>query len=264
MKKTEFDKLGDKHKRFEEVASHVLMPDTPWIVRMDGVAFHTFTKGISKPFDPDMTHCMQKTAMDMTEAYKPALTYVQSDEITMCFVPTSEVIYGGKISKLCSTFAAKASVIFNDAVRRHISHKCGMMPIFDARVFNVPSLDDMAENLLWRQEDAVRNSVSMACHANFSDKELLHKTSGERREMLKSIGIDWNDYPTHSKMGTFYRKEKIENIITKESYDLMIERKIPVDKIPKVGTIIVRSRVVELNLGRLGGYENLSQTLFNC
>lgn len=43
--------LAKRMKKYEAVSKNVLMRRTPVIIRVDGRAFHTFTKGFQKPFD---------------------------------------------------------------------------------------------------------------------------------------------------------------------------------------------------------------------
>ena len=47
----EKDSLGDRMKRYEGVSRTYLVRRMPVIIRIDGKAFHTFTKGFQKPFD---------------------------------------------------------------------------------------------------------------------------------------------------------------------------------------------------------------------
>jgi tRNA(His) 5'-end guanylyltransferase len=80
-----------------------------------------------------------------------------------------------------------------------ISQKGAM---FDARVFNIPK-EEVCNNILWRQQDAIRNSIQMVGHANFSDKQMHGKNTSQIKEMLLSEkGIDWNDLPTKFQRGS--------------------------------------------------------------
>lgn len=55
------DSLGDRMKGYESVSRNFLTRRVPAIIRLDGKAFHTFTKGMEKPFDPVLTQAMQET-----------------------------------------------------------------------------------------------------------------------------------------------------------------------------------------------------------
>ena len=49
------DSLGDRMKKYEGVSRNYLTRRVPVIIRLDGKAFHTFTKGFKKPFDEVLT-----------------------------------------------------------------------------------------------------------------------------------------------------------------------------------------------------------------
>lgn len=57
----ENDSLGDRMKGYEGVSRNFLTRRVPAIIRLDGKAFHTFTKGMKKPFDSVLTQTMQET-----------------------------------------------------------------------------------------------------------------------------------------------------------------------------------------------------------
>jgi hypothetical protein len=46
------DSLGDRMKAYESLeADHLIDAEVPLVVRLDGRAFSTFTRGMNKPFD---------------------------------------------------------------------------------------------------------------------------------------------------------------------------------------------------------------------
>ena len=74
--------------------------------------------------------------------------------------------------------------------------------MFDSRCFNIP-VEEVTNYFYWRQLDATRNSIQMVGQANFSHKELQHKTCNMIQDMLhEQRGINWNDFPTHKKRGS--------------------------------------------------------------
>lgn len=78
------DSLGDRMKGYEGVSRNFLTRRVPAIIRLDGKAFHTFTKGMEKPFDPVLTQAMQETMKYLCENIQGCvLGYTQSDEITL-------------------------------------------------------------------------------------------------------------------------------------------------------------------------------------
>lgn len=74
--------------------------------------------------------------------------------------------------------------------------------MFDSRVFTIPK-DEVCNCLIWRQQDATRNSIEAVGQANFSHKELHKKTCNMIQEMLWSErNINWNDFPVDCKRGS--------------------------------------------------------------
>lgn len=211
--KTKFDALGDRMKAYEAAeTSRKLMPALPVIVRLDGRSFHTFTKDMPRPFHEPMSSCMIETARYLVEETEAVIAYTQSDEITLVFFdsdPLQEMIFGGRIQKITSVFASLATAKFNQQVALRMPEKAGRLPVFDARVFNVPTMEEAAQCLLFRAVDCVKNSITMAASAYYSHSE-LHKVSGAKKhEMLYAKGINWTDYPAFFKDGTYLKRVTI-------------------------------------------------------
>jgi hypothetical protein len=84
----------------------------------------------------------------------------------------------------------------------YVRNAAGRFATFDARVFTIPDPVEVANYFLWRQRDAVRNSISMAAQAHFSHRQ-LHKVNTDRMQELlwSQAGINWNDYPAACKRG---------------------------------------------------------------
>lgn len=241
MGKIKKDSLADRMKQYEAVNDMYLVPKIPFIIRVDGKNFSTYTRGFKKPFDKIMGKTMREVATKLCEEIPGAvLGYTQSDEITIICKYTDRIVsqawFNGRVRKIETIAASKATKWFNklftenvvnyeiefrqkvssydidkDAYRKYdtvLRKKAGMAE-FDARVFNVPEWDCI-NNIIWRQQDAIRNSVEMVGHANFSNKE-LHKVNCEGiKKMLKEQkGIDWEkDFNSYQKYGAFcYRVE---------------------------------------------------------
>lgn len=194
------DALGDRMKSYEAVTRSVLLPHSYTILRVDGRAFHSYLRNARKPYDLDFMADMQGVAQDLCrEASGTVFAYGQSDEISLLLSdvePQSQPWFGGTVQKIASVAAgvATASLISKRG--------CDGLPHFDARVFTLPSEVEVGNYFIWRQRDAVRNSVSMAAQAKFSPGQLHGKNSGDMQEMLWSQhGINWNDYPDAAKRG---------------------------------------------------------------
>lgn len=208
------DALAARVKSFEDVsAKTVLDENTPICVRLDGKAFHSFTKGLEKPFDERFSNAMISTMNYLLEKTNAQLGYTQSDEISLVYFKAADyqqAYFGAREQKLASVLSSMATAKFNQEIFKHIPEKAETLAFFDCRVWNVPSLDDAADVFAWRQLDAVKNSISMAAHTNFSNQETLRKSSKEKIAMLTAIGVDWHAYPEAFKSGTYATRKLLE------------------------------------------------------
>jgi len=206
------DSLGDRAKRYEAAGKQFLVPRVPVLARIDGRAFHTFTRGLAKPYDADFHACMWAAATAVcADIAGCKLAYVQSDEINLLLTDYetigSQAHFDYEVPKLTSTAAATASVAFLLEYLQRFPDRGERLrtvrknpPTFDARFYNVPR-EDVSNIFLWRQRDAERNSLTMHAQAHYSHTQLHGKTRGERLDMLHAKGEDWNQLPTQRKRG---------------------------------------------------------------
>lgn len=262
MASIDMDALGDEQKRFEQAfAGEKIMPGIPVLARLDGRSFHSFTKGLSRPFSEKLISSIQETTKVLVEEFKPTVAYTQSDEITLCWLneetQETKLMFGGKIQKLTSVMAATASVHFNYFVHTLIGPEYSVKrPTFDCRVWQVPTPQVAAENFLWREMDASKNSVSMAASAYFSPKELDGKSTKERKAMLYGKGVTWARYPASFRKGTYFRRVTTERYLTPSELAA-----IPEEHRPKGP--VVRSGVNALKpWPKATAITNLAQVLF--
>lgn len=207
----EYDSLGDRLKAVEQIeAGRKIVPGFPIMARLDGRAFHTFTRGLARPFDDRLVQLMIDTTAHLVDLTKPLVGYTQSDEISLCwYLPagsTSEYLFDGKIQKLTSVLASTATSYFVKNLGSRIPEKADQMPTFDCRVWQVADMHEVYLNFLWRQEDAVKNSISMAAQAYYSPKQLHKVSSAGKLEMLAAIGKPWSELPEKYQSGTFVRR----------------------------------------------------------
>lgn len=232
MSKNKTD-ISTRMKDYENASVSYLTKKIPVIIRIDGKAFHTFTKGFKKPFDPILSSAMQETMKYLCEnIHGCVLGYTQSDEITLVLCDyqkvTSDSWFDYKVQKICSVAASMATLAFNKCFKEkvEIAWKNAVdslnyfdsspyvnaydAAMFDARAFNVPK-EEVCNNLIWRQLDATRNSIQMVGQANFSHKELQYKNCKEIQEMLfTQNGINWSNMPTKFKRGSCCVKQPRE------------------------------------------------------
>ena len=221
------DNLGMRMKNnYESIPKTRLMRRTPVAIRIDGKAFHTFTRGFEKPFDMVLIKSMQQTMKYLCENIQGCVFgYCQSDEITLILVDyqtlTTDAWFDYEVQKICSISASMATMAFNKFFEINVKNYIrNIMPniltplaetymkatekgaMFDARCFNIPK-EEVTNLIYWRQLDATRNSIQMVGQANFSHKELQNKSCNMIQDMLhEQKGINWNDFPTICKRGT--------------------------------------------------------------
>lgn len=242
--------LGERMKEYESVSDHVLLPGCPIYARIDGRSFHTFCRGLGRPFDVNFTSTMQETCKHIVENTNAVVGYVQSDEMSFGWEDSTKIPFGNRLSKLQSVLAGMATSAFvingmNTNLKDRIT---GLFPHFDCRVLNLPSIEELSNMFLWRELDCMKNSVTMVASSVFSDKELFKKNSTEKIEMLKERGVDYErDYDETMRMGTYFRREKYTKILTEEEL-----KKIPESQITRDvngNCTVVRSHVVKFSLG---------------
>lgn len=237
------DDLGKRMKEFYEgIPKTKLMRRCPVMLRIDGKAFHTFTRGFKKPFDEVLIKTMQETTRYLCENIQGCvLGYTQSDEITLVLIDyqkfETSAWFGYEVQKIVSIAASMATMAFNkffitnardfidktyetrdaklitdnDDYMTTLQEAVYKGAMFDCRAFNIPK-EEVTNCVYWRQLDASRNSIQMVGQANFSHKELHKKTCNNIQDMLmEQKGINWNDFPAYQKRGSCVIKEEYQS-----------------------------------------------------
>ena len=239
--------VGNRMKTYyEEISKTKLLRRTPVIIRIDGKAFHSFTRGFIRPFDEYLIQSMQNTTKYLCEHIQgTVLGYCQSDEISLVLIDyktlKTSAWFDNEVQKMCSVSASMATMafnkIFNEIVKNGHDNKkylesldraCRQGALFDSRVFNVPK-EEVTNYIYWRQVDATRNSIQMVGRAYFSHKELFNKSCNDIQDMLMTQkGINWNDYPVYQKRGTCVIKTNDSGVNNDDNW--FIDKNIPIFK----------------------------------
>jgi len=240
------DGLGDRMKNYENVTRNHLIRRVPVIIRIDGKAFHSFTKGFQRPFDEILISTMQQTAKYFCENIQGCkLAYTQSDEITLLLTDYETIGTQGwfdyNIQKIVSVSASMATLAFNKIFRNiydeidlenisdyvDIYRKRIGNAMFDSRVFNIPK-EEACNCFIWRQQDCTRNAIEMVGRNYFSHKE-LHKVNCNQiqEKLFQEKGINFNDLPTYQKRGSCIVKEQYDKDGTERSR-WIIDKDIPI------------------------------------
>lgn len=209
--------ISDRMKQYEHESRFYLKKKTPVIIRVDGKAFHTYTKQAKKPFDDSLMDAMNHCAIELLkQAQNAVIAYVQSDEISVLLLDdtqdTTESWFGNNIQKLASISASIVTVEFAQTLcgtaNRALYRKHAM---FDARCFNMPK-EDVPNYFYWRMIDARRNSVNMVAQSIFGHKRLQNLGTRDRIELIEQEGIDFKEkYTIRQRLGGLY-SSKSENI----------------------------------------------------
>lgn len=195
--------LGDRMKAYEQATRTVLPRRTYTLIRVDGRAFHSFLRHADRPFDDTVMAAMNTVAEALcTEMSGAVFAYTQSDEVSVLLTDFTtngtEPWFAGVVQKMASIAASTATVAFNRAYGTNGDAHA----TFDTRVFTIPSQVEVANYFLWRQRDAVCNSISMAAQAHFSHRQLHKVNTDQMQELLwREKRVNWNDYPDGCKRG---------------------------------------------------------------
>ncbi|MBK8019800.1 MAG: tRNA(His) guanylyltransferase Thg1 family protein [Betaproteobacteria bacterium] len=256
------DTLGDRMKLYEGMeAGRRLMPLLPALARIDGRAFHSFTRGMDRPFDARFSACMVDTTLALVRDTGACMGYTQSDEITLAWhsrTTQSQIWFDGRVAKMTSQLAAQATLIFYRLVLDRMPEYAVRLPTFDARVWNVPSRAEGANVFLWREWDATKNSVNMAASAYYSHKALIGRNSPQKHDMLLAKGVNWNDYPPLFKRGAYVQRRTVVKPFSADELDrlppkheartnpaLVVERSVcSVLDMPPLGSVTNREAVI--------------------
>jgi len=205
------DSLGDRMKTYESAYKVKLPVRMPVIVRIDGKAFHTYTKGCKKPVDENVVYCMDQTAEYLCRNIQNCqIAYVQSDEISLLLnnyqTFNASSWFDNQVQKMVSVSAGMASAVFTSLSGRIFG---GLMQIatFDSRVFVLPK-EEVCNYFIWRQQDATRNSIQMLARSLYKHEECNNKNSSQLQEMCFQKGFNWNNCPTSDKRGRCIVKTK--------------------------------------------------------
>ena len=233
------DDLGSRMKEYETRNQYYLQKRTPVAIRVDGRAFHTFTKGFQKPFDEVLGNAMIRTMEYLAKNIQGCVfAFCQSDEITLLLTDyqklETECWFNYRTDKVCSIAASMATMAFNKFFSEEVNiwfnrvssvaHTHSMTiedwdlykayhnaiekgAMFDARCFNIPK-EEACNLVYWRQLDATRNSIQMVGQANYSHAVLQGMCCNNIKTMLEvDKGIIWGNYPTRWKRGTAWRRD---------------------------------------------------------
>jgi tRNA(His) guanylyltransferase len=257
------DDLGDRMKGYESTEAKRRLSVGPVCARIDGRSFSAFTRGFNRPYDARIARAMKHACMTLVEDTHASIGFVQSDEISLIWdeaTEESQMIFDGRIQKLCSVLASLATISFGltlsndspDSVRDKLPH-------FDARVWSVPTRSEAANTILWRAQDARRNGISSAARAYMSANQMHGLSQSQMVEAIAAKGINYDTtFPIHHRFGTYYQRKTAQRVLTNDE-----RMAIPADHRPTPDALYTRSSTYELGIQYFGDVENRMGVIFD-
>lgn len=259
--------LAERMKKYEAVTTGTtLIERLPIYARIDMRAGHTWCRDLIKPFDPDYCNAMKVATSYVVEKTGALVGYCQSDEASFVWLDSSKTPFETRLFKLQSILSSMFTAAFiKSCVNTKLWNKIenGKLPSFDCRVCNMPSLDEASNMILWREQDSIKNSITLLALEHFSDKEIHKKNSVDKIEMLKEKGVNYyTTIPEDLRNGAYFRRELYYKELSEDELS-----RIPENKLPKKNSdgkyYVIRSKVVQFNFGcKLQELENKVEALF--
>ncbi len=228
INKNSKDGLGDYCKWLEKNFSlEQMIPTLPVILRLDGSNFSKWTKCLEKPFDLNFVKLMQDTTAYLVKETNAVVGYVQSDEITLILYSDnrrSSIYHDGKKQKILSKLTGLCVNYFNERRKFYLPNH-NKVANFDCRIYQTPTLNDATLQLLWREQDATRNSILGLAYSLFSHNDVMNlNTSKLQDKMMLEKGVNWNELSTILKRGTYFKRIIESKPFTAAELELLPEK----------------------------------------
>jgi tRNA(His) 5'-end guanylyltransferase len=258
-----FNTLGDWCKWLEKnFSNEVMIPTLPVIIRLDGNNFSKWTKGLDRPFDENLTDLMVDTTKMLVKETNAVIGYTQSDEITLILYSSdrkSSIYNDGKKQKILSKLSGKLTPYFNETRKKYLP-KHDKIANFDARIYQTPTLHDAAIQLLWRENDATKNSISMLAQSLFPHEDLQNLNGAQLQEkMWKEKNVNWNDLAVKFKRGSYVKRVVTSKPFSAEELSLLP----PKHKAHKDPSLVIeRSVISSVELPIFSSIRNKADVVF--
>lgn len=234
----------------------------PLLARLDGRAFHTFTRDLRRPYEHGMSVAMIETTRHLLQEMIALVGYTQSDEISLAWYEPSQsesdYAFDGRFQKLASVLAGMASAKFCQLLATHLPAKAQDTPHFDCRVWQVPTLAGRSRRVRLarrrRDEEQHHDGRWRLPHGRGADSKELEPEAVD----ALAEGVNWNDFPAFFKRGTYLQRRTIERALTDDE-----RSRIPEAHRPAAGTVVKRTNVAELDLPPVRKIANLAAVLFD-
>ena len=131
------DCLGDRMKRYELTSKSYLMRRSNVIIRIDGCHFHSFTKGLRKPYDPLFIEVMQLTTKDLCEHIQGCkIGYVENRLVLMDLGSANGVLIRRGLFKKIAVGRGEQTVIEHGDVLKIGQYKIKIQIVYGVDAIN--------------------------------------------------------------------------------------------------------------------------------
>ena len=215
-------------KKWENEWTQRLPGDKPWVIRLDGRTFHTWTRGLERPFDDRLRETMVRTAQACATDAHAWHAYTQSDEITLVLLRGDGQMeaFGGKLQKMVSLLASRASVTFNEEARKLMPEQAEKrgLAVFDARAFAVPDKTSACVALNERAVDCAINAIQSVGQWHYGHKAMLGLGTGEVRRKLEEDGSPMTNWAQKHTGGVAIAKQRVTRRFNEEDLRTLPEK----------------------------------------
>lgn len=202
-------------ERFEVFSTLKLLPDVPFVTRLDGRGFHKLSESLvlARPFDETFMKCLSQATKELfeTSGLNPVFAYLFSDEVNLLFLSHHNP-FARRVEKICSITAGFLSAAFSRNLTREFEPQEEILGIFDARIIPLPTFSHLCAYFIQRQHDTFRNCVnSYAFYSLVQQRGLTTNDAtilldgmkkSEKMDLLfKDFTVNVNDVPAWQRRG---------------------------------------------------------------
>ena len=190
------------------------------VVRISFKNIKKFAKVFQKPFDDHSHKLLEETAKHLLLMFKGKYAHVGNNDITLILHGNINrpIDFGNKKQKLVSniTSAVVSFYTIKLALTTDVDslYDCGIFPIFETIVYNIPNINEAGNVLLWRERENNKGFISTLC-------KYINKETNTHYVHYNNFEIDHSNlcdqYHSKFKYGLYIKLLETNNAINKYS-----------------------------------------------
>lgn len=206
--------LKSRISSYQENSDFKLLNKLPVIFVVNGRSFSKSTSLVDKPFDQNLSTCLQATMLKLCHNIEGAIFgYSFNDEILIVSrndqTQDTSPWFDNKVQKLCSAVSAIASTHFNSTVENTNLNMQNDL-IFLTNAFTTPNIVEAVNTLIFKQQQNFYASIQFSCFYELlkkydkpTIKNMLVGLSTDEKVLLLSeeCDVDFNKYPSSFRRG---------------------------------------------------------------